>query len=288
MNAAGRAAEGRMTMSDGAALTGLKVVEFAHIIAGPLAGALIGDLGAEVVHVEDPRHGDPHRTAGPAKDGVPLWWKVAGRNKRSVTADLRTDAGRDLAHRLAAWADVVITNFRGSTLTGWGLDWPALHALNPALVMLQISGFGAGSGRADEPGLGKVAEAMSGVVARPALGDRRAQRRCGGHRHRDLRADSPEPHRPPGGRLLIAGPGPEPAARAVHPVRGRGDLSRHPKTSAPFLYRKRHHRKEIYGQHSPCGRWYRRGRQVGLRQRRAAEGDRPADPGRSKADRPVR
>lgn len=150
--------------SDRGALTGLKVVEFAHIIAGPMAGVLMAGLGADVVHVEDPGAGDPHRTAGPAKDGVPLWWKVAGRNKRSVTLNLRTDHGRAVARRLAGWADVVITNFRVSTLERWGLDWEGLHAVNPRLIMLQITGFGATTTLRDRPGFGKVAEAMSGVV----------------------------------------------------------------------------------------------------------------------------
>ncbi|ODU04268.1 MAG: CoA-transferase [Pseudonocardia sp. SCN 72-86] len=146
------------------ALAGLKVVEFAHIIAGPLAGTLLADLGATVVHVEDPTHGDPHRGAGPDKDGVHLWWKVAGRNKRSVTLNLRTEEGRALARELAAWADVVITNFRVQTLEKWGLDFAALTEINPTVIVLQVTGFGATSSRRNEPGFGKVGEAMSGVV----------------------------------------------------------------------------------------------------------------------------
>jgi crotonobetainyl-CoA:carnitine CoA-transferase CaiB-like acyl-CoA transferase len=159
----------RHRRSDGArapspALAGLRVVEFAHIIAGPLAGVLMADLGAEVIHVEDPTEGDPHRTAGPSKGGSHLWWKVAARNKRSVTLNLRTEEGRCLARELVAWADVVITNFRVSTLERWGLDWTSLHAVKHDLVMLQVTGYGARSSRRDEPGFGKVAEAMSGVV----------------------------------------------------------------------------------------------------------------------------
>lgn len=146
------------------ALSGLKVVEFAHVIAGPLSGALLADLGATVVHVEDPDSGDPQRAAGPAKDGVHLWWKVAARNKRSVTLNLRSDEGRRIAHKLAAWADVVITNFRVETLEKWGLDFASLKTVNPKVVMLQVTGFGATSSRRNEPGFGKVGEAMSGVV----------------------------------------------------------------------------------------------------------------------------
>ncbi|MBL8776069.1 MAG: CoA transferase [Acidimicrobiales bacterium] len=143
---------------------GLKVVEFGQIIAGPLAGTLLADLGADVVHVEDPTHGDPSRQMGPVKDGVYLWWKVAARNKRSVTLDLRSEEGQDLARELVAWADVVITNFRVGTLERWGLDWPTLHTVNPTLVMLQVSGHGANTTDRDRPGFGKVGEAMSGVV----------------------------------------------------------------------------------------------------------------------------
>jgi crotonobetainyl-CoA:carnitine CoA-transferase CaiB-like acyl-CoA transferase len=146
------------------ALTGIKVVEFAHVIAGPLAGTLMADLGADVVHVEDPGAGDPGRTMGPSKDGAHLWWKVSARNKRSVTIDLRQAEGQALAHDLVRWADVVITNLRVNTLERWGLDWEALHNVNPRVVMLQITGNGADTSVRNDPGFGKVGEARSGVV----------------------------------------------------------------------------------------------------------------------------
>lgn len=146
------------------ALDGVRIVEFAHVIAGPLAGTLMADLGADVVHAEDPVHGDPGRRQGPTKDGEYLWWKVSGRNKRSVTLDLRTPEGQAVAHDLVRWADVVITNFRVDTLKRWHLDWEALHAVNPRLVMLQITGNGTTSSAYNEPGFGKVGEARSGVV----------------------------------------------------------------------------------------------------------------------------
>jgi crotonobetainyl-CoA:carnitine CoA-transferase CaiB-like acyl-CoA transferase len=146
------------------ALAGIKIVEFAHVIAGPLAGTLMADLGADVVHVEDPRHGDPGRNQGPAKDGVHLWWKVSGRNKRSVTLDLRQEQGQEVARELVRWADVVITNFRVDTLKKWGLDWASVHHVNPRVVMLQITGNGTTSSAYNEPGFGKVGEARSGVV----------------------------------------------------------------------------------------------------------------------------
>ncbi|PBC35688.1 CoA transferase [Rhodococcus sp. ACS1] len=146
------------------ALAGLKVVEFAHVIAGPLAGTLLADLGAEVVHVEDPGIGDPQRAAGPHKEGTHLWWKVSARNKKSVTLNLRTEEGRAIARELTEWADVVITNFRVSTLEKWGLDYTSLQVVNPKIIVLQVTGYGATSSRRDQPGFGKVGEAMSGVV----------------------------------------------------------------------------------------------------------------------------
>jgi crotonobetainyl-CoA:carnitine CoA-transferase CaiB-like acyl-CoA transferase len=145
-------------------LSGVKVVEFAHVIAGPLAGTLLADLGAEVVHIEEPADGDPGRKQGPPKGDTYLWWKVSARNKRSATLDLRTEAGQELAHQLVAWADVVIVNLRADTLDRWRLDWDTLHAIQPKLVMLQVSGFGARSSMRAAPGFGKVGEARSGVV----------------------------------------------------------------------------------------------------------------------------
>ena len=149
---------------DQPALAGVKVGSFGPVVAGPLAGTLLADLGAEVVHVEQPGVGDPLRSQGPERNGVPLWWKVCGRNKRSVTLDLGVSAGQKLAHELIAWADVVITNFRYDTLVKWTLDWPSVQKKNPRAVMLQISGNGATSTSPNEPGFGKVGEARSGVV----------------------------------------------------------------------------------------------------------------------------
>ncbi|MEV0618400.1 CoA transferase [Nonomuraea sp. NPDC050404] len=145
-------------------LRGLKVVEFAHVVAGPLAGSMLADQGADVVHVEPTGTGDAARSMGPTRDGVPLWFKVAGRNKRSVTLNLHAPEGRKVAHRLVAWADVVIVTLRAGRLRSWELDWEAVHRLNPKAVLLQISGYGATSSLADAPGFGKVGEARSGVV----------------------------------------------------------------------------------------------------------------------------
>jgi formyl-CoA transferase len=145
-------------------LYGLKVVEIAHLVAGPLAGSLLADLGADVVHVEQPGTGDHARTMGPKRDGHGLWWKVAGRNKRFVTINLRSAEGQALAAKLVQWADIVITNMKASSLREWGLDWPSVHELNPKVIYHQVTGYGVGTSRADEPGFGKAGEAMSGAV----------------------------------------------------------------------------------------------------------------------------
>ena len=145
-------------------LVGVKVVEFAQVIAGPLAGTLMADLGADVVHVEPPGRGDSARYMGPTKDGAHLWWKVLGRNKRSVTLDLRVEQGRTTAARLVAWADVVIVTFRADTVEKYGLDWESVRAVNPSVVLLQVSGYGALSSKRNLPGFGKMGEARSGLV----------------------------------------------------------------------------------------------------------------------------
>lgn len=145
-------------------LAGVKVAEFAQVIAGPLAGTLMADLGADVVHVESPGRGDVARTMGPAKEDTHLWWKVLNRNKRSVTLDLHRGEARALVERLVRWADVVIVTFRADTLERFGLDWPSVSAVDPSTILLQISGYGATSSKRNEPGLGKVGEARSGVV----------------------------------------------------------------------------------------------------------------------------
>lgn len=145
-------------------LTGVKVVEFAQVIAGPLAGTLLADLGADVVHVEPPGRGDSARYMGPAKDGAHLWWKVLGRNKRSVTLDMRVEDGRATARKLVAWADVVVVTFRADTVEKYGLDWASVQEINPSAVLLQISGYGARTSKRNLPGFGKMGEARSGLV----------------------------------------------------------------------------------------------------------------------------
>ncbi|MEU7643960.1 CaiB/BaiF CoA transferase family protein [Streptomyces huasconensis] len=146
-------------------LTGLRVLDLATLFAGPLAATMLGDFGAEVIKVEHPSRPDPSRGHGPSKDGVGLWWKLLGRNKRTMTLDLSTPGGRHTLLRLAATADVVVENFRPGTLEKWDLGWDELSAANPRLVLTRVTGFGQFGPYARRPGFGTLAEAMSGFAA---------------------------------------------------------------------------------------------------------------------------
>ena len=145
------------------ALAGLKVVELGQLIAGPFAGKVLAEFGADVVKVEPPKVGDPLRSWRKLHDGTSLWWYVQNRNKKSVTADLRTPQGQEIARRLARDADVVIENFRPGTLEKWGLGYDVLSVENPGLVMLRLSGFGQTGPYRDLAGFGAVGESMGGM-----------------------------------------------------------------------------------------------------------------------------
>jgi crotonobetainyl-CoA:carnitine CoA-transferase CaiB-like acyl-CoA transferase len=145
------------------ALHGLKVLELGQLIAGPFAGKTLADFGADVIKVEPVDGGDPLRTWRLLRDGTSVWWEIQSRNKRSVALDLRTAEGQDVVRRLAAEADVLIENFKPGTMEGWGLGWDALHASNPGLIMLRISGFGQTGPYAGKPGFGVLGEAMGGL-----------------------------------------------------------------------------------------------------------------------------
>jgi len=144
-------------------LEGIKVVELGQLIAGPFAGKTLADFGARVVKVEPPGTGDALRKWRKLRDGTSVWWEAQSRNKESVCIDLRVPDGQALVRELVRDADVLIENFRPGALEAWGLGWDALHALNPRLVMLSLSGFGQTGPRAGEPGFAAVAEAFSGL-----------------------------------------------------------------------------------------------------------------------------
>ncbi|MBK9132798.1 MAG: CoA transferase [Betaproteobacteria bacterium] len=145
------------------ALQGLKVLELGQLIAGPFAAKTLADFGADVIKVEPVDGGDPLRHWRLLREGTSVWWEVQSRNKRSLALDLRTSDGQAAVRALAAEADVVVENFKPGTLEGWGLGWEALHALNPKLVMLRISGYGQTGPYSGKPGFGVLGEAMGGL-----------------------------------------------------------------------------------------------------------------------------
>ena len=144
-------------------LTGTTVLELGALIAGPFAGQLLGDYGADVIKVEPLRDGDPMRRWGVLHEGDGLWWPTIGRNKRSVCIDIRTEPGQGLIRRLAAKVDIVTENFRPGRMAEWGLDYPALSAANPALIVAHVSGFGQTGPRSGDAGFGSIGEAMGGI-----------------------------------------------------------------------------------------------------------------------------
>jgi len=145
-------------------LSDLKVVEMGTLIAGPFCGQVLGDFGADVVKVEDPGKGDPMRQWGRSlPKGLSPWWPVIGRNKRSVTLDLRQPEGRELALALIDQADVLIENFRPGAMEKWGMGYEVLAARNPRLVMARVSGFGQTGPYSQRAGYGLIGEAMGGL-----------------------------------------------------------------------------------------------------------------------------
>jgi crotonobetainyl-CoA:carnitine CoA-transferase CaiB-like acyl-CoA transferase len=156
--------------ANGGPLAGIRVVELGQLIAGPFCGQLLGDMGAEVVKLEPPAKGDPMRHWGQGSD--PTWWRVIGRNKFSVAADLRTPDGQATARALIGKADILIENFRPGTLERWGLDPQSLTVANPGLIVVRVSGYGQTGPYATRAGFGGIAEAMGGwrgIVGYPDL-----------------------------------------------------------------------------------------------------------------------
>jgi formyl-CoA transferase/succinyl-CoA--D-citramalate CoA-transferase len=144
-------------------LDGVRVLELGNFIAGPFAGQLLGDYGADVIKVESPGDGDPMRRWGVTRDGDSLWWPSIARNKRSITLNLRDERARQLVLRLAAECDVVLENFRPGVLDRWGLGYEVLKAVNKRLVVTHVSGFGQTGPLAGQAGFGSVGEAMGGI-----------------------------------------------------------------------------------------------------------------------------
>jgi len=145
-------------------LADLRVIEMGTLIAGPFCGQILGDFGAEVIKIEDPKVGDPMRQWGRSlPNGLSPWWPVIGRNKKSVGLDLRTPEGQQVARALIRNADVVVENFRPGAMEKWGLSYESLSAENPRLVMARVSGFGQTGPYAQRAGYGLIGEAMGGL-----------------------------------------------------------------------------------------------------------------------------
>src|SRR5436309_8719412 len=149
-------------------LAGIKVLELGQLIAGPFAGKVLAEFGADVIKVEPPPSakdsgGDPLRQWRLLHEGTSLWWYVQARNKKSITVNMRLPQGQAVVRRLAADADVVIENFRPGTLEKWGLGYESLAAVNPGIILLRLSGFGQTGPYRDQPGFGAVGESMGGM-----------------------------------------------------------------------------------------------------------------------------
>lgn len=145
-------------------LAGLRVIEMGSLIAGPFCGQILGDFGAEVIKIEDPKKGDPMRQWGRSlPQGHSPWWPVIGRNKKSVTLDLRTPEGQDAVRRLIAKADVVVENFRPGALEKWGLGYHQLAKDHPELILARVSGFGQTGPYSPRAGYALIGEAMGGL-----------------------------------------------------------------------------------------------------------------------------
>jgi formyl-CoA transferase len=149
-----------MDLENTGALAGIRVIELGQLIAGPFCGQLLGDMGADVIKVEPPRQGDPMRNWG--HGDAKLWWEVVARNKKSVSANLRVPEGQDIVRKLAATADILIENFKPGTMEKWGLGPDDLHAINPRLIIVRVSGYGQTGPYSSRAGFGGIGEAMGG------------------------------------------------------------------------------------------------------------------------------
>jgi formyl-CoA transferase len=153
-------------------LEGVRVVEFGTLIAGPFCTRILAEFGAEVIKLEAPGEGDPLRKWRKLYQGTSLWWYLQSRNKKSVTLNLKSAAGVDIARRLIADADILVENFRPGVMEKLGLGWEALSKLNPGLVMVRLSGFGQTGPMASQPGFGAIGESMGGLRYVTGFADR--------------------------------------------------------------------------------------------------------------------
>ncbi|WP_370636008.1 CaiB/BaiF CoA transferase family protein [Paralcaligenes sp. KSB-10] len=146
------------------ALSGVRILDMATVLAAPFAATLCADLGADVVKLELPDGSDPMRKLAPVKNGIPLYWKVSNRGKRGITLDVRKPRGKMLLLKMLSGFDVLVENFRSGTLERWGLDFATLLAANPRLIVLRLTGFGQSGPYRSRPGFARIFEAMSGFT----------------------------------------------------------------------------------------------------------------------------
>lgn len=145
-------------------LDGITVLELGVLIAGPFCGQLLGDFGAEVIKIEDPKTGDPMRNWGQVRpDGHSVHWAVISRNKKSIGINLRTEEGQQIVKDLVKGADVVLENFKPGTMEKWGLGYDVLSAINPGIIMTRVSGYGQTGPYSTKAGYASVGEAMGGI-----------------------------------------------------------------------------------------------------------------------------
>lgn len=145
------------------ALSGIRVIEIGTLIAAPFAARLMAEFGAEVIKIEALGQGDPLRKWRKLHNGTSLWWYLQSRNKKSLALNLKSAEGIDIVKQLAESADVLIENLRPGALEKLGLGWDVLHALNPTLTLVRISGYGQSGPYRDRPGFGAIGEAMGGI-----------------------------------------------------------------------------------------------------------------------------
>ncbi|MFZ6726042.1 CaiB/BaiF CoA transferase family protein [Undibacterium sp. MH2W] len=152
-----------MTAPKHGPLAGIKVLELGTLIAGPFCSRMLAEFGAEVIKVESPGIGDPLRQWRVLKDGTSLWWSVQARNKKSLTLNMKSPEGQKIAQRLALDADIIIENYRPGVLEKWDLGYEKLKSLNPATIMVRLSGYGQTGPMRDQPGFGAIGESMGGL-----------------------------------------------------------------------------------------------------------------------------
>ena len=143
-------------------LDGLRVIELGQILAGPFASAILGYFGAEIIKIESPALGDPIRNWRTVKDGTSLWWWSLGRNKQSVTINLKTEAGQKIVRDLCRDCDVLVENFRPGVMESWNLGPENIKTVNPNLIYSRISGYGQTGPYSDRPGFASVCEGFGG------------------------------------------------------------------------------------------------------------------------------